>query len=245
MITLDNVSKKYQTRDKGWFTAVEPTSLHINQGEIFGLMGYSGAGKSTLLRLINLLERPDTGKVLIDNQDLTAMSEAQLRQARQNIGMVFQQFNLLSNRTVAENVAFPLEIAGWDAAKIAQRVQECLEIVDLTERAQHYPAQLSGGQKQRVGIARALAPNPKVILADEPTSALDPITTRSVLGCLQDINERFNVTIVIVTHEMSVIRKLCHRTALLHLGKLLEVADVKDGVILAQSEIGRELLRDD
>lgn len=245
MITLDNVSKKYQTRDKGWFTAVEPTSLHINQGEIFGLMGYSGAGKSTLLRLINLLERPDTGKVLIDNQDLTAMSEAQLRQARQNIGMVFQQFNLLSNRTVAENVAFPLEIAGWDAAKIAQRVQECLEIVDLTERAQHYPAQLSGGQKQRVGIARALAPNPKVILADEPTSALDPITTRSVLGCLKDINERFNVTIVIVTHEMSVIRKLCHRTALLHLGKLLEVADVKDGVILAQSEIGRELLRDD
>ena len=245
MITLDNVSKKYQTRDKGWFTAVEPTSLHINQGEIFGLMGYSGAGKSTLLRLINLLERPDTGKVLIGNQDLTAMSEAQLRQARQNIGMVFQQFNLLSNRTVAENVAFPLEIAGWDAAKIAQRVQECLEIVDLTERAQHYPAQLSGGQKQRVGIARALAPNPKVILADEPTSALDPITTRSVLGCLRDINTRFNVTIVIVTHEMSVIRKLCHRTALLHLGKLLEVADVKDGVILAQSEIGRELLRDD
>ena len=245
MITLDNVSKKYQTRDKGWFTAVEPTSLHINQGEIFGLMGYSGAGKSTLLRLINLLERPDTGKVLIDNQDLTAMSEAQLRQARQNIGMVFQQFNLLSNRTVAENVAFPLEIAGWDAAKIAQRVQECLEIVDLTERAQHYPAQLSGGQKQRVGIARALAPNPKVILADEPTSALDPITTRSVLGCLQDINTRFQVTIVIVTHEMSVIRKLCHRTALLHSGKLLEVADVRDGVILAQSEIGRELLRDD
>lgn len=245
MITLDNVSKKYQTRDKGWFTAVEPTSLHINQGEIFGLMGYSGAGKSTLLRLINLLERPDTGKVLIDNQDLTAMSEAQLRQARQNIGMVFQQFNLLSNRTVAENVAFPLEIAGWDAAKIAQRVQECLEIVDLTERAQHYPAQLSGGQKQRVGIARALAPNPKVILADEPTSALDPITTRSVLGFLQDINARFNVTIVIVTHEMSVIRKLCHRTALLHSGKLLEVADVRDGVILAQSEIGRELLRDD
>lgn len=245
MITLDNVSKKYQTRDKGWFTAVEPTSLHIKQGEIFGLMGYSGAGKSTLLRLINLLERPDTGKVLIDNQDLTAMSEAQLRQARQNIGMVFQQFNLLSNRTVAENVAFPLEIAGWDAAKIAQRVQECLEIVDLTERAQHYPAQLSGGQKQRVGIARALAPNPKVILADEPTSALDPITTRSVLGCLRDINTRFQVTIVIVTHEMSVIRKLCHRTALLHLGKLLEVANVKDGVILAQSEIGRELLRDD
>lgn len=245
MITLDNVSKQYQNRDKTWFTAVEPTSLTIEQGEIFGLMGYSGAGKSTLLRLINLLERPDTGKVLVDNQDLTAMSDAQLRQARQNIGMVFQQFNLLSNRTVAENVAFPLEIAGWSPDKIQQRVAECLDIVGLNERAQHYPAQLSGGQKQRVGIARALAPNPHVILADEPTSALDPITTRSVLECLRDINQRFNVTIVIVTHEMSVIRKLCHRTALLHLGKLLEVAEVKDGVILAQSEIGKELLRDD
>ena len=245
MITLENVSKKFQTRDKNWFTAVEPTSLHVQQGEIFGLMGYSGAGKSTLLRLINLLERPDTGKVLIDNQDLTSMSKAQLRHARQNIGMIFQQFNLLSNRTVADNIAFPLEIAGWDKVKIAPRVAECLEIVGLTERAGYYPAQLSGGQKQRVGIARALAPNPKVILADEPTSALDPITTRSVLGFLQDINARFNVTIVIVTHEMSVIRKLCHRTALLHLGKLLEVADVRDGVILAQSEIGRELLRDD
>lgn len=245
MIILKEVSKKYQTRDKKWFTAVEPTSLNIQQGEIFGLMGYSGAGKSTLLRLINLLERPDSGKVLIDNQDLTAMNEAQLRQARQNIGMVFQQFNLLSNRTVAENIAFALEIAGWESAKIATRVMECLEIVDLQERAKHYPAQLSGGQKQRVGIARALAPNPHVILADEPTSALDPITTRSVLACLKEINERFKVTIVIVTHEMSVIRKLCHRTALLHQGKLLEVADVKNGVILAQSPIGQELLRDD
>lgn len=245
MIKLENVSKKYQTRDKQWFSAVEPTSLTIHQGEIFGLMGYSGAGKSTLLRLINLLERPDTGSVIIGEQNLTELSEAKLRQARQNIGMVFQQFNLLSNRTVAQNVAFPLEIAGWDKAKIDARVAECLEIVNLTERSEHYPAQLSGGQKQRVGIARALAPNPQVILADEPTSALDPITTRSVLTCLKEINERFKVTIIIVTHEMSVIRKLCQRTALLHQGKLLEVADVKDGVILAKSKIGQELLRDD
>ncbi|EIC12910.1 methionine ABC transporter ATP-binding protein [Kingella kingae] len=245
MIVLDQVTKTFQTRDNTRFTAVEPTSLTIEQGEIFGLMGYSGAGKSTLLRLINLLERPDSGKVLVNEQDLTSLNEAQLRQARQQIGMIFQQFNLLSNRTVAENVAFPLEIAGWDKDKIAARVTECLEIVGLTERAGHYPAQLSGGQKQRVGIARALAPNPSVILADEPTSALDPITTRSVLQCLREINERFKVTIVIVTHEMSVIRKLCHRTALLHQGKLLEVAQVQNGTILAQSEIGQELLRDD
>ncbi|WP_038318197.1 methionine ABC transporter ATP-binding protein, partial [Kingella kingae] len=245
MIVLDQVTKTFQTRDNTRFTAVEPTSLTIEQGEIFGLMGYSGAGKSTLLRLINLLERPDSGKVLVNEQDLTSLNEAQLRQARQQIGMIFQQFNLLSNRTVAENVAFPLEIAGWDKDKIAARVTKCLEIVGLTERAGHYPAQLSGGQKQRVAIARALAPNPSVILADEPTSALDPITTRSVLQCLREINERFKVTIVIVTHEMSVIRKLCHRTALLHQGKLLEVAQVQNGTILAQSEIGQELLRDD
>lgn len=245
MIILDNVSKRYQHRDKTWFTAVEPTSLTINQGEVFGLMGYSGAGKSTLLRLINLLERPDSGKVMVGNQELTALNAADLRRARQNIGMVFQQFNLLSNRTVADNVAFPLEIAGWSSDKIKQRVAECLEIVGLADRAAHFPAQLSGGQKQRVGIARALAPSPSVILADEPTSALDPATTRSVLECLQDINRRFNVTIVIVTHEMSVIRRLCDRAALLNQGKLLEVVEVCNNQIHAQSEIGRELIQED
>ena len=246
MIVLDQVSKRYRSRDnQGWFTAVEPTSLTIRQGEIFGLMGYSGAGKSTLLRLINLLERPDQGRVVVGNQDLTALSPADLRRARQNIGMVFQQFNLLSNRTVEQNVAFPLEVAGWDKQKIRERVAECLDIVRLSDRSQHYPAQLSGGQKQRVGIARALAPSPHVILADEPTSALDPATTRSVLACLEDINKQFNVTIVIVTHEMSVIRRLCDRTALLHEGKLLEVVEVKNNQIHALSEIGRELIRED
>ena len=245
MIVLEQVGKRYRSRDnQGWFTAVEPTSLTIHQGEIFGLMGYSGAGKSTLLRLINLLERPEQGRVIVDGQDLTALSPADLRRARQNIGMVFQQFNLLSNRTVAQNVAFPLEVAGWDKQKIDQRVAECLEIVHLSDRAQHYPAQLSGGQKQRVGIARALAPSPHVILADEPTSALDPATTRSVLACLEDINKKFNVTIVIVTHEMSVIRRLCDRTALLHNGKLLEVVEVNNNQIHAQSELGRELTRE-
>ena len=245
MIILDNVSKRYQTRDQSWFSAVEPTSLEIKDGEIFGLMGYSDAGKSTLLRLINLLERPDTGKVVVGKQELTALNAKELRQARQNIGMVFQQFNLLSNRTVADNVAFPLEIAGWPSEKIQARVAECLDIVGLQERAQHYPAQLSGGQKQRVGIARALASNPQVILADEPTSALDPATTRSVLECLEDINKRFNVTIVIVTHEMSVIRRLCDRAALLDKGRLLEVVEVHNNEIHAQSAVGRELIRED
>lgn len=146
MIILDNISKRFQTQDGNWFTAVEPTSLHIKQGEIFGLMGYSGAGKSTLLRLINLLERPDTGKVTIDGKELTALSNHDLRHARQNVGMIFQQFNLMANRTVAQNVAFTLEVAGWENPKIMPRVMECLEIVDLTNRANHYPAQLSGGK---------------------------------------------------------------------------------------------------
>ncbi|ELA09736.1 ABC transporter ATP-binding protein [Moraxella macacae 0408225] len=245
MIILDNVSKRFQTQDGNWFTAVEPTSLHIKQGEIFGLMGYSGAGKSTLLRLINLLERPDTGKVTIDGKELTTLSNHDLRHARQNIGMIFQQFNLMANRTVAQNVAFALEVAEWEQAKITPRVMECLEIVDLTNRAGHYPAQLSGGQKQRAGIARALASKPHVMLADEPTSALDPATTKSVLACLKEINEKFNVTIVIVTHEMSVIRRLCNRVALLDTGKLLEVADVQHGKIHAKTDIGKLLIEED
>lgn len=245
MIILDKVTKRYRQPNQEWFTALEPLSLHIKPGEIFGLMGYSGAGKSTLLRLINLLERPDSGTVQVDGQELTQFNAVDLRQARQHIGMVFQQFNLLSNRTVAQNVAFPLEVAGWHQKDIHQRVIECLNIVNLEERAQHYPAQLSGGQKQRVGIARALASRPKVILADEPTSALDPATTRSILQCLADINHRFGVTIVIVTHEMSVIRHLCDRAALLHQGKLLEIIDIKDNFIHAQSPIGRQLIEED
>ena len=245
MIFLDNIAKQYQNQDKTWFSAVRPTTLRIQKGEIFGLMGYSGAGKSTLLRLINLLERPDQGDVHVGDQDLTKLSKDELRLARQKIGMVFQQFNLLSNRTVAQNIAFPLEIAGWSKQEIEKRVAECLEIVHLSDRINHYPSQLSGEQKQRVGIARALASNPSVILADEPTSALDPSTTRSVLSCLKEINERFNVTIVIVTHEMSVIRNLCHRAALLNHGDIVEIVEVQDNQIHAQSAIGQELVRED
>ena len=253
MIVLNDVTKRFLSDRsvKGadgkphWFTAVEPTSLSIEQGEIFGLMGYSGAGKSTLLRLINLLERPDSGQVVIDGVDLTTLSASELRVARHNIGMIFQQFNLMSNRTVFDNVAFNLTVSGYPSRDIHKRVMECLDIVDLTDRASHYPAQLSGGQKQRVGIARSIAPSPKVLLADEPTSALDPATTRSLLTCLRDINEQLGVTIVIVTHEMSVIRRLCNRAALLHQGNLLEVADIRDGLIQATTPIGQGLVQED
>ncbi|WP_227429085.1 methionine ABC transporter ATP-binding protein [Psychrobacter sp. I-STPA6b] len=252
MIVLKDVTKRFQSdstksasNKAGWFTAVEPTSLTIHQGEIFGLMGYSGAGKSTLLRLINLLERPDSGEVIVDGENLMTLSASQLRVARHNIGMIFQQFNLMANRTVFDNVAFNLHVSGYPKKDIYQRVMSCLEIVDLTDRAKHYPAQLSGGQKQRVGIARAIAPNPKVLLADEPTSALDPDTTRSLLTCLKNINEELGVTIVIVTHEMSVIRRLCHRVALLHQGKLLEVADIHSDTIHATTPIGRGLVLED
>ena len=242
MIHLKNVHKRFRKPEGGWFDAVRDTSLHIRAGEIFGLIGFSGAGKSTLLRLINLLERPDSGSVTVDGQQLTTLSASALRRARQNIGMVFQQFNLMANRTVADNIAFPLEIAGWSRAEIDARVAECLDIVGLAERAQHYPAQLSGGQKQRVGIARALAPRPHVILADEPTSALDPKTTQSILDCLQDINARFGVTVVIVTHEMHVIRSICHRAALLDAGEVVEILTVQDKQVSAQSALAKSLL---
>ena len=253
MIVLNGVSKSFigDSAIKGAdgkaqrFVAVEPTSLSVKQGEIFGLMGYSGAGKSTLLRLINMLERPDSGQVIIDGVDLTQLSASDLRIARHNIGMIFQQFNLMANRTVFDNVAFNLTVSGYASGDINKRVMECLEIVDLTDKAGQYPAQLSGGQKQRVGIARAIAPSPKVLLADEPTSALDPATTRSLLTCLRDINKQQGVTIVIVTHEMSVIRRLCDRAALLHQGQLLEVADVSGGLIQATTLIGKGLVQED
>lgn len=242
MIHLKNVHKRFRRPEGGWFDAVRDTTLHIKAGEIFGLIGFSGAGKSTLLRLINLLERPDHGSVNVDGRDLTGLSAAELRRARQNIGMVFQQFNLMANRTVAANIAFPLEIAGWSRADIDARVTECLDIVGLADRAGHYPAQLSGGQKQRVGIARALAPRPHVILADEPTSALDPKTTQSILDCLQDINARFGVTVVIVTHEMHVIRSICHRAALLDAGEVVELLQVTDKQVAARSALAKSLL---
>lgn len=244
MITLKRVSKRFTRADGSVFTALAPTDLQIAAGEIFGLIGPSGAGKSTLLRLINLLERPDAGQVVVDGQTLTQLSAPALRRARQNIGMIFQQFNLLANRSVADNVAFPLEIAGWPAAERTARVAECLALVGLSDRASHYPAELSGGQKQRVGIARALAPRPHVLLADEPTSALDPATTRGILECLADINQRLGVTVVIVTHEMAVVRAICHRAAVVSQGEIAEIFAVVEGVAQAHSQAGLALLED-
>lgn len=245
LIQLIEVSKTFSLPDGRSFDAVQSLSLDIPAGQVFGLIGKSGAGKSTLLRLINLLERPDAGQVLLDGHDLTRLSKRQLRTVRQDLGMIFQQFNLLQNATVFDNVAFPLSLHGRSSKKeIATRVHECLELVGLTDKTHHYPAQLSGGQKQRVAIARALAPRPKVMLCDEPTSALDTETTRSLLGTLRDINRQLGVTIVVVTHELAVVHSLCSRVAVLEKGQLVEQFNVDDLTTPRISALGRELLKE-
>lgn len=218
MITLQEVSKSYS----GEASAVEAVSVHIREGSIHGIIGPSGAGKSTLLRIMNVLERPDRGSVLVDGQDLMQMAEADLRSLRRQMGMVFQQFHLLHNRTVSGNVAIPLEMAGEPKKSRAERVQECLRFVGLEDKAKEYPASLSGGQKQRVAIARALAPRPRVLLCDEPTSSLDPTTTMEVLNVLKHANESLGVTIVIVTHEMEVIRAICNEVTVMDQGRIID-----------------------
>jgi len=239
-IALRGVSKSFRTPD-GQQVGVQPTNLDVAPGEIHGIIGFSGAGKSTLLRIANLLERPDAGQVVVHGQDLMTLSPADLRTARQRIGMIFQHFNLLHNRTVADNVAFPLRIAGADEARIKERVKTCLEFVGLSEKAGVYPAQLSGGQKQRVAIARALAPEPHVLLADEPTSALDPRTTQSLLEVLADVNRRLGVTILLVSHEMGVIRRLCHRVSVMEAGAIVERLSIDNGRIPPESQLAQWL----
>lgn len=225
MIILDQVKKVFQT-SSGQVTAVDSVNLEIKKGEIFGIIGYSGAGKSTLIRMLNLLERPTDGTVTIDGKDLTKVSAKELRLARQQIGMVFQHFNLLWSRTVYENIAFSLEIAGVKKNEIKPRVLELIQLVGLSGKENNYPSQLSGGQKQRVGIARALANNPKVLLCDEATSALDPQTTDEILDLLVTINRKYNLTIVLITHEMHVIQKICHHVAIMENGRIIEQGDV-------------------
>ncbi|UOQ46425.1 methionine ABC transporter ATP-binding protein [Halobacillus salinarum] len=225
MISIKDLSKVFYTQDQP-VRAVDQMSLNINKGEIFGVIGYSGAGKSTFIRLLNRLEDPTGGSVKIGDQEMTSLSKNSLRLARQDIGMIFQHFNLLWSRTVYDNIAFPLEIAGAKKADREKRVNELIELVGLSGRGNSYPSQLSGGQKQRVGIARALANNPKVLLCDEATSALDPETTDSILDLLVDINRKLGLTIVLITHEMHVIRKICHQVAVMDSGRVVEQGDV-------------------
>ena len=245
LIRLDGVSKRFPLPGGGAFDAVKPTSLNIERGEVFGLVGKSGAGKSTLLRLVNLLERPDAGRVLVNGRDLTALGKRELRDARRSLGMIFQQFNLLQNASVFDNVAFPLRIHGQrDKAAIAARVAECLALVGLEDKAASHPARLSGGQKQRVAIARALASAPDVLLCDEPTSALDAETTEALLATLRDINATLGVTIVIVTHQLAVVTALCHRVAVVEDGAIAEQFALDAGVPpTPATRLGRDLLR--
>ena len=241
MIVLNQIKKIFKT-SSGLVTAVDSVDLSIRQGEIFGIIGYSGAGKSTLIRMLNLLERPTEGTVMIDGKDLTKISSKELRLARQQIGMVFQHFNLLWSRTVEENIAFPLEIAGLSKAERQKKVLELIELVGLKGREKAYPSQLSGGQKQRVGIARALANNPEVLLCDEATSALDPETTDSILDLLVDINEKLGLTIVLITHEMHVIRKICHRVAVMEAGQVVENGDVLEVFQSPQADVTKRFV---
>lgn len=227
MISIKSVKKIYPSK-KGKVTAVDSINLEINEGEIFGVIGYSGAGKSTLIRMLNGLELPTEGSVTVAGNIVSKIKGSSLRKARQEISMIFQHFNLLWSRTVRENIAFPLEIAGVAKKDRLRRVDELIKLVGLEGREDAYPSQLSGGQKQRVGIARALANNPKVLLCDEATSALDPQTTDSILELLVDINKRLGLTIVLITHEMHVIRKICHRVAVMEAGKVVELGPVLD-----------------
>ena len=222
--------------------ALEDINITIHSGEIFGVIGLSGAGKSTLVRCVNLLERPTAGTVWVDGREMTALSPKELREARKSIGMIFQSFNLLMQRTALENVCFPLELAGASRKEAEARGLELLELVDLKSRAGAYPAQLSGGQKQRVAIARTLATNPKVLLCDEATSALDPKTTRDILRLIRDINQRLGITVVVITHDMKVIEEICHRVAILDHGVIAEQGSVEDIFSHPQTDIGRRLV---
>lgn len=221
MIQIQNVSKVFNTKD-AQFTAVSQVSLNIAQGDVFGIIGFSGAGKSTLLRMINLLEHPDQGDILISGQSLTQLNKKQLLAQRKSIGMIFQHFNLLTNRTALENIELPLEFTGVAKKQRREIALKYLEVVDLLDKKDSYPSQLSGGQKQRVAIARAIATSPKILLCDEPTSAVDPQTKESILRYLAKINQQFGITIIIVTHEMQLIHQICNRVAVMEHGEVVE-----------------------
>lgn len=227
MIILENVSKVFKD-NKNCVHALSDVSVTINSGDIYGIVGFSGAGKSTLIRCINLLERPSSGNVYFKDQNLVNMKNKELRNLRKKMGMIFQHFNLMASRTVAQNIAFPLTHSGLDKKQINAKIEELLELVDLKDKKNVYPSALSGGQKQRVAIARALANDPDVLLCDEATSALDPQTTKSILRLLKEVNKKMKVTIVLITHEMSVIKEICDRVAVMELGKIVEEGNIAD-----------------
>ncbi|MDR1955714.1 MAG: ATP-binding cassette domain-containing protein [Treponema sp.] len=240
MIQLVHVTKTFRTGHA--IHAVRDVSLRVEDGEIFGVIGFSGAGKSTLVRCVNLLERPDSGEVLIDKQDLTRLSEAQLRSARKKIGMIFQHFNLFRSRTVGSNIAFSLKYSGMTKEAIDSRVKDLLKLVGLEDKEHSYPSQLSGGQKQRVGIARALASNPSILLCDEATSALDPQTTGSILALLRELNKKLGITIIIITHEMRVIKSICGRAAVMDQGAIVEEGSIFDLFSNPRQQITRDFI---
>ncbi len=244
MITIQGLSKSFNTVD-GKVYALRNINLQIAAGDIFGIIGFSGAGKSTLIRCLNRLEEPDSGSIHIGDETITALNSQQLREARKRIGMIFQHFNLFDSKTVFENIAFPLEVAGSSKNFIRRRVAELLELVELEEKTRAYPSQLSGGQKQRVGIARALANNPEVLLSDEATSALDPKTTYSILELLRNINHKLNLTIVLITHEMDVLRRICNHVAVIEDGTITEMGSVKDLFAHPQTDTTRLFVQSD
>lgn len=240
IIRIQNLSKTFES-ETGKVEVLEDVSLDIHRGDIFGIIGVSGAGKSTLVRCINFLEKPTGGKVIFDGMDLGELSEKELYKARQSMGMIFQQFNLLMQRTALDNVCFPLEITGMKKQDCRKRAAELLKLVDMSDKAGAYPSQLSGGQRQRVAIARALATNPKVLLCDEATSALDPGTTRGVLALLKEINKNLGVTVVVITHEMSVVEEICNKVAVIDSRRIAETGDVSEVFIRPRSQAARKL----
>lgn len=241
MITINNLYKEYLA-DNHQIQALSDINLRIERGDIFGIIGMSGAGKSTLIRCINLLEKPTRGSIIVDQQEMTTLNEEELRQARKQIGMIFQGFNLLMQRTVLGNVSFPLELSHTSKHEIEEKAYSMLDLVGLKDKAHSYPSQLSGGQKQRVAIARALVTNPKVLLCDEATSALDSLTTRSILKLLKNINEMLGVTMVVITHEIQVVRTICNKTAVIDQSKIVEQGPTREILGNPGVDITRELV---
>ena len=244
MIEIKNVSKTFKVDGKD-FEALKNVSLKINDGDIYGIIGMSGAGKSTLVRCINMLESPTSGDIVIDGKSMTALSPSELRKERSKIAMIFQSFNLLMQKNVLKNISFPLELAGVKRADARKKALELLELVGLPDKANAYPAQLTGGQQQRVAIARALATDPKILLCDEATSALDPKTTKSILNLIKEINQKYNITVVIITHAMSVVEEVCNKVAIISDGVVAEEGEVVQVFAHPQSEVAKHLVNPD